>query len=41
MADTVHPGPSGHLALFREIAPFFNVPKYLPWEEVPFEYPAP
>jgi hypothetical protein len=39
MADTIHPGPTGHLALFREIAPFFRVPEYFPWEEVPFEYP--
>jgi len=34
MADTVHPGPIGHLACFRDIAPLFGVPKYFHWEEV-------
>jgi len=34
MADTVHPGPTGHLAMFRGIAPYFDVPKYFSWEEV-------
>ena len=38
--DTVHPGPTGHLAIFRQIAPYFEVPPYFAWEEVPFEYPA-
>jgi hypothetical protein len=32
--DTVHPGPIGHLALFRDLAPLFDVAKYFPWEEV-------
>jgi len=33
--DTVHPGPTGHLAVFRATAPFFKVSAYFPWEEVP------
>jgi lysophospholipase L1-like esterase len=34
MADAIHPGSIGHLAFFRELAPFFEVAKYFPWEEV-------
>lgn len=34
MADFIHPGPVGHLALFRDMAPAFDIPKYFPWEEV-------
>jgi lysophospholipase L1-like esterase len=35
MGDTVHPGPQGHLAIFRELAPLFRVSPYFPWEETP------
>jgi lysophospholipase L1-like esterase len=35
MADTVHPNAIGHLALFRDMAPFFKVPRYFVWEEPP------
>ena len=35
MMDTVHPNAIGHLALFRELAPTFEVPLFFPWEEVP------
>jgi lysophospholipase L1-like esterase len=34
MGDTVHPNAVGHLAFFRELVSFFDVPKYFPWEEV-------
>ncbi len=34
MADAIHPGYTGHLAFFRELAPLFKVSKYFPWEEV-------
>lgn len=33
MSDAIHPGYQGHLVFFRELAPFFEVPKYFPWEE--------
>lgn len=40
LADTVHPGPQGHLAIFRALAPVFGVSPYFPWEETPLiEYP--
>jgi len=40
MADTVHPGPIGHLAFFRTIAPAFKVCPYFPWEHTPLlKYP--
>ena len=32
MSDSVHPGPQGHLAFFRELAPRFNVPVRFGWE---------
>lgn len=32
MSDSVHPGPLGHLAFFRELAPLFRVPARFPWE---------
>ncbi|MCM8770091.1 MAG: SGNH/GDSL hydrolase family protein [Candidatus Omnitrophica bacterium] len=32
MADSVHPGPLGHRLFFREIAAYFNLPVFLPWE---------
>jgi lysophospholipase L1-like esterase len=32
MSDPIHPGPLGHLAFFRELAPLFKVPQLLPWE---------
>jgi lysophospholipase L1-like esterase len=32
MSDSVHPGPLGHLAFFREMAPLFGVPTVFPWE---------
>jgi lysophospholipase L1-like esterase len=31
--DILHPGPVGHLAFFRDLAPAFGVPRYFPWEE--------
>lgn len=34
MGDAIHPGWQGHLAFFRELAPWFEVPAYFPWEEV-------
>ena len=34
MSDAIHPGPLGHRALFRELAPHFGVAKYFPWEEI-------
>lgn len=34
MMDTVHPNAIGHLALFRELSPYFEVPRFFPWEEV-------
>ena len=30
----VHPNAAGHLAMFRELAPAFDVAPYFPWEEV-------
>ena len=43
MIDTVHPNAIGHLALFREPAPTFEVPLFFPWEEAPvaLAQPAP
>ena len=32
MSDAVHPGPQGHLAFFRELAPLFRVSPCFPWE---------
>ena len=32
MSDAVHPGPLGHLAFFRDMAPLFGVPSHFPWE---------
>ncbi|HEY3396639.1 MAG TPA: SGNH/GDSL hydrolase family protein [Armatimonadota bacterium] len=32
MSDAIHPGPAGHLAFYRELAPVFDLPAYLPWE---------
>ena len=32
MSDQVHPGPLGHLAFFRELAPLFRVAPTFPWE---------
>jgi lysophospholipase L1-like esterase len=32
MSDAVHPGPLGHLAFYRELAPLFGLDPYLPWE---------
>lgn len=34
VVDTVHLNAVGHLAMFREIAPLFEVPRFFPWEEV-------
>jgi acyl-CoA thioesterase-1 len=34
MSDAIHPGPLGHLAFFRELAPLFDLPAYFPWEDV-------
>ena len=32
MSDATHPGPLGHLAFYRELAPFFGLPEKLSWE---------
>jgi lysophospholipase L1-like esterase len=32
MSDAFHPGPWGHLAFYRELAPTFKLPEKLPWE---------
>jgi len=32
MSDAVHPGPLGHLAFFRELAPLLCLPQRFPWE---------
>jgi lysophospholipase L1-like esterase len=32
MSDAFHPGPLGHLAFYRELAPMFKLPEKLPWE---------
>lgn len=32
MSDATHPGPVGHLAFYRELAPFFGLPEKLSWE---------
>lgn len=34
MSDSIHPGALGHLRFFRELAPWFSVPTYFPWEDV-------
>lgn len=34
MIDPVHPNALGHLVLFRELAPAFDVSKHFPWEEM-------
>lgn len=32
MSDAFHPGPVGHLAFYRELAPMFGLPTTFPWE---------
>ncbi|MHC4887693.1 MAG: SGNH/GDSL hydrolase family protein [Planctomycetota bacterium] len=32
MSDVAHPGPLGHLAFYRELAPAFGLPTKLSWE---------
>ena len=32
MSDASHPGRLGHLAFYRELAPYFNLPRKLSWE---------
>ena len=32
MSDALHPNALGHLAFYRELAPFFNLPPKLSWE---------
>jgi lysophospholipase L1-like esterase len=32
MSDATHPGPAGHLAFYRDLAPFFDLPARLSWE---------
>ena len=32
-SDLVHPNAQGHLAIFRSLAPFFEVPPQFTWEE--------
>ena len=39
MADPIHPNAAGHMALFREMAPVFDVAPTFLWEESP--EPAP
>ena len=34
MSDAVHPGKLGHLVFYRELAPYFELPEYFPWEDV-------
>jgi lysophospholipase L1-like esterase len=34
MGDAIHPGALGHLRFFRELAPFFDVSREFPWEDV-------
>ncbi len=33
MSDALHPGPLGHLAFYRELAPLFGLPRRFSWEE--------
>ncbi len=32
MSDATHPGPVGHLAFYRDMAPLFGLPEKLSWE---------
>ena len=32
MSDASHPGPAGHIAFFRDLAPYFGLPTQLSWE---------
>lgn len=32
MSDATHPGPAGHLAFYRDLAPCFGLPEKLSWE---------
>lgn len=32
MSDAFHPGPQGHVAFYRELAPAFGLPTGFPWE---------
>jgi acyl-CoA thioesterase I len=32
MSDATHPGPTGHVAFFRDMAPLFELPPKLSWE---------
>lgn len=32
MSDASHPGPAGHLAFYRDLAPVFGLPTRLSWE---------
>jgi lysophospholipase L1-like esterase len=32
MSDATHPGPAGHLAFYRDLAPAFGLPEKLSWE---------
>ena len=32
MSDATHPGPAGHLAFYRDLAPVFGLPTKLSWE---------
>jgi len=32
MSDSFHPGPAGHLAFYRDLAPFFGLPEKSSWE---------
>ncbi|MBI3986585.1 MAG: hypothetical protein HY343_06680 [Lentisphaerae bacterium] len=32
MSDATHPGPAGHLAFYRDLAPWFDLPDKLSWE---------
>lgn len=32
MSDASHPGPAGHLAFYRDLAPYFGLPEKFSWE---------
>jgi lysophospholipase L1-like esterase len=32
MSDSLHPGTQGHIAFYRDLAPFFGLPSKLSWE---------
>ncbi len=32
LGDCVHPNWLGHLVFYRELAPYFGLPRHFPWE---------